>query len=221
MMAESLSIRDGTLTNIGKINFFSAALKTLCFGIWDEEDDDLVPIDMSLNLDFCPHLTTLLFYGRAKIQRHSLDPFLMRHPQLQDLQLDSMHHLSSDILPLLSQYCPNLRSVGLSDNGWVTDESIFLLAGEGCSNLKSLSIAGTGIRHEDTIRRLISVWPNLCFLGLSASNNFPLLAIRLLIIPVLDRREADDQCRGLAIKCLIYYVLRQGLMFAETNSDLS
>jgi hypothetical protein len=167
----------------------------------DRSDGDLSEIAR------CPSLTTVSFQNCTEL---TLISFLMRQPQLESLDIKILFDEDpvEDILLCIANSCPNLNTVHLEYNEWVTDESILsLIQGKGCPKLKYLDIGDTEIEDPETIRLLINSFPNLSYLCFWELLDAPDDIITLFLRNVIFRSILSDdrESQSNAIQCLFLY----------------
>jgi hypothetical protein len=112
----------------------------------------------SLRIGTFPRLVNLTVYNLRNV-----DPeFLLHHPQLERLVI-CVHLFSTNNIPCITQHCPHLLHLDLSDNKWFKAQDLLLLA-QGCPKLTSLDLSRTRIRKgqgDEAMRMFLSSHPQL------------------------------------------------------------
>lgn len=151
---------------------------------------------------------TSLDLQHSAIDDATLCSFLKLHPRLESLNLTLTTKLTAEIIPVLTDCCPNLRKLYVAENRWVTDDprSISFLT-QGCRNLTYLGMWATQIYQESTILLLINSFPNLSALYFDI-DDFSEDAISVFLQQVLFRAicSEEPEAQLLAIRCLHEYL---------------
>jgi hypothetical protein len=128
--------------------------------------------------------------------------FLLTNPQLESLDIAGMENSSVDILPIISEICPHLTSLNLSQIPWVTDECIPQLV-KGFPKLCNLNIDCARITQPSSIVTLLNSFPLLKSLSIS-SWRLPLDAIKYYILEYADPRLDSDDLELQGAGCRAY-----------------
>jgi hypothetical protein len=124
--------------------------------------------------------------------------FLQHNPQIQTIVVNPAFECTPDLFSHISENCPSLTALNVSDNYFFSDECIAELT-KGSLKLTYLDLSNTTILDE-SIPLILSTYPNLQFLslfGCSISDEMIKLCLRQVSLPSLLQEDPEIQILGL------------------------
>jgi hypothetical protein len=164
---------------------------------------DPLPDSIFLTLGLFPSLTTLVLYELKRISCSvSFLRFLSLNSQLRSLTLSAIKTPAVAVISGISQSCPNLTYLNVSENQWFGDECVSLLTKGNLQNLEQIYIFSTSVREHDSIVNLVKTFPHLKELlvpSCELSYETSIFIMNELVLPALRSNDREDQLRGISI----------------------
>jgi hypothetical protein len=117
--------------------------------------------------------------------------FLSLNPQLKELSLPRLKNPSTEFIRDLSQACPNLTELDVSQR-WFGDDFVTLLTQGRLSKLEKLDIEETSVREHDSIVNLLKAFPLLKSLRIPSFHLSMTTKVYFLNEYALPRLKSED-----------------------------